>query len=409
MSNISGPNSESNGLILALDAGNPESYSPNRFWAGTDIADWAVTGAGTGSRCYIGTDNDVASPVGGRTFRQDQTGADPYTNTYASARWNLIPTTAGDTWTISAYGKASTSGNAEIFVFGATATGAVDTGGNYYDLYAANCAMTTDWQRFSLTTTMANAATQYYQFRLDGLQDGVGGETVWWDGVQIEAGNTMSGFNAAKGSNAIGEWADISGNSNNGTLVNAPTWTDGYFDFDYTASQRVEIGSNSSLNFLGTAAYTLEAWVYPTRNPGASNWTGVFDREFNVGAGRDGYNLYFLGSAGTDTFFVSERWCSGVRTPVSVTVAQSLSVNAWQHIVAVYDGTNLRLYRNGSLAAGPTASSGSITNATTTVTIAERGGNYFDGRIAAANIYDQALTAAQVLQNFNAQRQRFGI
>jgi hypothetical protein len=34
---------------------------------------------------------------------------------------------------------------------------------------------------------------------------------------------------------------------------------------------------------------------------------------------------------------------------------------------------------------------------------------YFNGEIASVRIYDRALTGAEVLQNFNATRSRFGI
>jgi len=220
----------------------------------------------------------------------------------------------------------------------------------------------------------------------------------------LDAGNTKS----YPGSGTT--WTDLSGNSNTGTLVNTPSYnTSGYFAFSYLSTQSVSFTSSSSLQFLNRLPYTLEAWVYPTRNPGANNWTGIFDRESDVGSGRDGYNMYFLGSATTDTFFFTERFTSGSYNQVSVTLNQSVSVNSWHHIVATYNGTTLTLYRNGSSVGTPVTTTGNITNTSKTLTLGVRGGQYFDGRISNAKTYNRALTAAEIQQNFNALRGRFGI
>jgi hypothetical protein len=207
-------------------------------------------------------------------------------------------------------------------------------------------------------------------------------------------------------------WTDLSGRGNTGTLTNGPTYSGsngGSLSFNYTDLEYVSFSNSSSLQFLNRLPYTLEAWVYPTRNPGANNWTGIFDRESDAGSGRDGYNLYFLGSAGTDTYFFTERFTSGSYNPVSVTLNQSITVNNWHHIVGTYDGTTLTLYRNGSSVGTPVTTTGNITNSSKTLTLGVRGGQYFDGRISNAKIYNRALTAAEISQNFNALRGRYGI
>ena len=207
-------------------------------------------------------------------------------------------------------------------------------------------------------------------------------------------------------------WTDLSGNGNNGTLVNGVGYNSGNggsLNFNYLDSEYVSFPSISSLQFLNRSPYTLSAWVYPTRNPGANNWTGIFDREDSSIGSRDGYNLYFLGSATTNTFFTTERFVAGTNSNTSVTLNQSVSVNNWHHIVVTYDGTTLTLYRNGSSVGTPTTSTGNITNTSKTLTIGVRGGNYFGGNISQAQIYSRALTATEIQQNFNATRSRYGI
>ena len=208
-------------------------------------------------------------------------------------------------------------------------------------------------------------------------------------------------------------WTDLSGIGNNGTLVNTPTYNtanSGYFDFDYTQSESVTFASASSLQFLNRLPYTLEAWVYPTRNPGAGNYTGIFDREDSSIGSRDGFDVLFLGGAGTDTYFYTERFSAGAQTSAGgVLLNQSVTVNAWQHIVTTYDGTNLSIYRNGSIYGTSLTSTGNITNTSKTLTIGVRGGQYFGGRIANAKIYNTSLTSTQILQNYNALKHRFGL
>lgn len=218
----------------------------------------------------------------------------------------------------------------------------------------------------------------------------------------LDAGNTKSypGTGTA--------WTDLSGVGNNGVLVNNPSVAGGAVTFNYLNSQQVNFSAASSLQFLNRSPYTLEAWVYPTRNPGANNWTGIFDRESNPGSGRDGYNVYFLGSATTATYFSSDRWATGTSAIPGIAVDSSQSVNKWNHIVVTYDGSNVSIYRNAVFGQS-LASTGNITNTVKTLNIGVRGGQFFDGKVANAKIYSKALTAQEIQQNFNASRGRFGI
>jgi len=225
---------------------------------------------------------------------------------------------------------------------------------------------------------------------------------------------SMLGWTAPNNSyvlNYNNAWYDISttgliGSPTNGVKYNSTN--NGYFNFDYTRSQSISFPNSSALQFLGRLPYTLEAWVYPTRNPGLNNWTGIFNRESDTGTGRDGYNLYLNGSTGSTVYWVTERFTTGTLINVTGTLDQSVVVNNWQHMVAVYDGSILYLYRNGVLI-NSVASTGSITNATQTLQIGRRDINYFSGNISNVKIFNVALTAEKVLQNFNAMCGRFSV
>ncbi len=220
--------------------------------------------------------------------------------------------------------------------------------------------------------------------------------------LALDAANTKS-YPSSGGST----WYDLSGNGNNGTITNATFNSDGYFAFDGSGDY-VSFASASELQFLNRSPYTMEVWMYPTSNPGANTWTGIFNREDNSSGSRDGYNIYLNG--GIDTFYLAtERFQSGTNNSIGYGYNNSDLLNIWSHIVATYDGTTLKLYRNG-VQLNSATSTGNITNTTKALEIGRRGtGSYFIGRLTGQKIYKKALTAAEVKQNFNALRGRFGI
>lgn len=403
---FAGPEIAESGLVLALDAANKKSYSQNEFQYSTDIVTFSGTGGGNSTIIR----DTISSPVGNTPLKMVVTGNDPaVVSMYNTPSDNIAPAANGQTWIVSVYIKANVSTTGQIFIFGAAADG------NVFDavtgqISAGGVSIGTDWTRVSYAFTFTKGIS-FIQVRLDGPDTGGTGQTIWWDGLQVErvpAGTTTpTPFTSSYYGGSV--YRDLVG-SNNGTLVNYPTYSgsnSGSLSFNHTDLEYVSFSSSSSLQFLNRLPYTLEAWVYPTRNSGAANYTGIFDRESNAGSGRDGYNLYFLGSAGTDTYFFTERFTSGSYNPVSVTLNQSVSVNNWHHIVGTYNGTTLSLYRNGSLVGTPATTTGDITNTSKTLTVGVRGGQYFGGNISNAKIYNRALTAQEVQQNFIATRSRF--
>ena len=202
-------------------------------------------------------------------------------------------------------------------------------------------------------------------------------------------------------------WTDLSGKGNNGTITNATFNSDGYFAFD-GSDDYISFASASELQFLNRLPYTMEVWMYPTSNPGANTWTGIFNREDSSGGSRDGYNIYLNGGSGT-LYLATERFQSGTNNSIGYGYNDSDLLNIWHHVVATYDGTTVRLYRNGvQLNSG--TSTGNITNTSKTLEIGRRGtGAYFIGRLNGQKIYNKALSASEIQQNYNALRGRFGI
>jgi len=264
-----------------------------------------------------------------------------------------------------------------------------------------NPTMTSNWKRFVVSGTItAGVGLRMFLVHSNQL---TGGITVQYCGFQLERGSVATPFNPSTTSSKL---------TNTFTAASLTYASDTTFSFN-GSSNYVTATSNTDFQFLGLQPFTLEAWVYPTANLGANAWLGIICRESNPGSGRDGYNLFFHGSATTETSFAVERWNAGTGNYYYSYLDSSITLNNWHHIVATFDGYNLILYRNGS-ALGSVTATGGITNTTAPLNIGMLGSTptstlNFPGKIAVAKVYKLALSAAEVLQNFNALRGRYGL
>ena len=185
-------------------------------------------------------------------------------------------------------------------------------------------------------------------------------------------------------------WYDRSGNGSNGTLVNGVGFDSangGSLSFD---------GSNDYVNapLTKSVSCTFSFWAKTTTisaNP----------MLFNAGASGGGPDLFFYaGRISWNTWDGdNNRFAS---TPASVTDGN------YHHYVVVNDSaSNAKLYYDGVLLGTATYKDAS---ANTNLTIGGNIASYmWNGNIASTTIYNRAVTASDVLQNFNAMKSRFGI
>lgn len=409
MSAYSGPEISNDGLIMMLDAANPKSFSPNVFAKPLDIYTWYVTQRGNSGAAAstISQDNaTVGSPAGGIPLRMDVTGNDPHIGSYNTPAWNICPVSNGQTWRVSVYAKASTTlNNCEIYIFGADSTGVSFVGGSYIGITAKTITITPEWQRFDHFITFNNASVAYIQMRLDGPNSGGAGTTVWWDGLQVELAPVMTAFNQRTNTNRA-SWSDISGNNITGTLTNYPAFTtanNGAFTFD-GVNQIVDCGNPTAVNF-GDGDFTVGAWFYRDTNATTNL------RLLSKGSGSDTASeagFAFFGGNTSISFTVNP---SGTRT----FAAASITTGTPTYITGVVERGGLQsIYKNGVFVASTAAPTGSVTGAAALCigcnTSAAGGRNVFwDGGVYNVSLYNRALTAAEVAQNFNALRGRYGV
>jgi len=186
-------------------------------------------------------------------------------------------------------------------------------------------------------------------------------------------------------------WTDLSFSGNNATLYSGPTYNSsdgGSVVFDGTDDFCL-----AGLGLEITGNLTVTAWVRPTS---FANQGNIVSKAANFG-----YRMRFQS---TGTFWMYSNGNT-------ITSPSAYTINNWFHTVGVFSSTGLRMYINGSLVqSNGTAFTPSYYTASSFIV----GGNsttqeLFQGRIANVSVYNRALSATEVLQNYNAQKARFGL
>jgi hypothetical protein len=199
-------------------------------------------------------------------------------------------------------------------------------------------------------------------------------------------------------------WNDLSKRGNNGTLVNGPTFdpnNKGSILFD-GIDDVVTFPVLPDLYFLGRAPYTLS--IFANIVSASSTFHGLLNREY--GAPRNGYNMWFIRDNPNLLAVASERFGGTGQKVAFVLLDNDSCINKWNHYCATYDGNNLNFYFNGQFSNGVFAD-GNITNTSGTLQIARRQTTNGNVKVSNAQIYNRALSAAEVLQNYNAIKGRF--
>jgi hypothetical protein len=193
-------------------------------------------------------------------------------------------------------------------------------------------------------------------------------------------------------------WYDVSGYNNNGTLTNGPTYSGTSIVFDGT-DDYVNFGNK---NNLGSEPFTINTWFNHIPD---GDYQGVITKGTGSGIGI-GYRILVTPN-GKAYFDVSDNVTSN--TFISNTGVGS---NTWVNVVLVRESSNtFKGYINGVLDKTETKTVGSCT----TSYDLRIGGQFdasqyaFKGSISIASIYNRALSASEVLQNYNAQKGRFGL
>lgn len=190
-----------------------------------------------------------------------------------------------------------------------------------------------------------------------------------------------------------------------GTMSNI-TYTDPYFAYNGTSST-LSVADAAALE-PGSGDWTLEAWVYYSVITGSSRV--ILGKTDGGNAADWGYGLRTQSSG--LTYMEVGNGSTSITSPT-----YTVSTGQWYQIVGVWTNVasnSMTLYVNGVSQGSNSHSFASIKNTTRPLYFGSFDGGatfgqWFNGRMGVARIYNAALTASEVLQNFTADRGTYGI
>jgi hypothetical protein len=249
-----------------------------------------------------------------------------------------------------------------------------------------------DAQLISLTNsiagtsyTTANECLVYYAGQTDKVCLNRDYEGIVTDGLIF---NLDAGFTPSYPKNGT-TWYDVSG-SNNGTLTNGPTFSGDSIVFDGTN----DLVQTQYLGITETNPRTFSMWFNPDINQN-KNLLG-YGKQSSL---QMWDIILYQGAVGVHLYQTQAE----ANTPYTAGV--------WQNITFTYTHPTIKSYMNGVY-------KNSYTNSNIN-TVGNEYLNigkgtyspyfYFNGNIGTTLIYNRALSADEVLQNYNAQKGRFGL
>lgn len=223
----------------------------------------------------------------------------------------------------------------------------------------------------------------------------IGSGKIVTDGLifNVDAGDK----NSYPGSGAT--WFDLCPDSDNGAITNATFNSDGYFTFDGNGDYAEFTAGKIAPKLAAT--FTISGWIYNSNATNSRAWFACSTSDVSQNVGIE------LASSTKQKAYIN--FSGGSAGPQ---LSTAYTDNQWYHVTLTSDNTTLRIYRNGvqedtETRTGPGAFTGNM----------RLGGHpylsgtnrFHQGGIASCQIYDRALTAKQVKDNFEIQRARFGV
>lgn len=205
-------------------------------------------------------------------------------------------------------------------------------------------------------------------------------------------------------------WTDLSGNGNNATLVNGPTYSNtggGVLVFDGTNDHAL-VNVNSWIRSL-SSVYTFNSFFYYNggssggapyslmTSPNDSNNNDGFWQHLNLGPWywrtEDNVNGEYGGQVETSSQFINGNW---------------------YYESAVVRNNSLSFYRNGVLISTVSTAfnwANLRNDSTAYLYIATGYGEfyYMNGYISNFQMYNRELSSSEILNNYNALRGRYGV
>jgi concanavalin A-like lectin/glucanase superfamily protein/Big-like domain-containing protein/galactose oxidase-like protein len=333
---------------------------------------------------------DSAPPVGRHYYRVVAADAAGNAGPASAADDAIVPDTTPPAVTVTAPAEGATvSGTATLT---ATATDNVGVTQVTFTVDGTQIGAPDTTSPYSITSDTTTLSDGTHTIRA--VARDAAGNTRTSDPRTVTIANTVPGLRAAYGfEETSGSTVVDRTGGNNGTISGATRSTSGRFgralSFD-GFNDRVNVAHDAAMN--PGAAFTLEAWVYPTSTSGSRLVAGKERTSSSLA-----YGLYSRGGLSTPMariFTSSDQSTSG---------PAQLPRNTWSHLAMTRGSSTMRLYVNGvevaSRAVGSALASSTgafrIGGTTTAST-------WFGGRIDEVRVYDRQLSAAEITADMNA-------
>ena len=201
-------------------------------------------------------------------------------------------------------------------------------------------------------------------------------------------------------------WTDTSGNGYGGSLIGSASFSAGPDKFDTNCTIVTNIGylsTSSQLTFADASSYSFDFWV--KMRPSAQ---GTFHSLTGRGV-TSSWLPIFLNANDGSSWYVTFRDITATYNNFSNIT--DVNIQTWTNVTVTADTSrNLSLYVNGVFRQ-------TIALTTSLFYVSRIAGGYssggnqynFQGSLASARLYNITLTAAQILQNYNATKSRFGL
>jgi hypothetical protein len=406
------PKIVTDGLVLALDAANVKSFrgepTENLIINNpipTSTSSYGVEG-GAGSLTYDDTNNAIRwirtsyASWGAYFFNNSLANyifdtSSQYTITF---EWKFGPSHTADT----NYTFQIIIGNAQYVVYGGTS------------LLGSSVLQSNGWYKFTQTHIPSNDGVgQTIQYRIIGGNKNTNVTDIFWRKLQYEKKPYATPFvNGTRGTTVAtgGGWADLSSNTNHGELVNGPTFDSanlGSISFD-GVDDYVNLPTNLLIHDTGNP-FTFSFWFKTT-----STGTILGQQNTNTPGTATGFvPAIYVGTNGI--LYTSCFW--GGSTSNQSTSPSSVNSGNWNNITVTFLSNNQVSYLNGVSYATLSKTQTSYSTTYYYFIGAGFGGSwinfpashYFNGNISNTLYYNRALSASEVLQNYNATKGRFGL
>jgi hypothetical protein len=217
-------------------------------------------------------------------------------------------------------------------------------------------------------------------------------ENIVTDGLLLNLDAGFVGSYPTTGST----WYDISGNANNGTLTNGPTFNSansGSIVFD---------GVDDFVQCVGSPTLTAATFVtWIKRNGDQTQYDGIL---FSRGTDTTGMNFQSSNQLGYhwNNEATTYNWASGLTIPNLTWCMIAVSVAPTE--------TNAYLFQINGLTSSARLKFTARVSILDDIKIAQddAGSRFFNGNIAISQLYNRALSITELVQNFNALKGRFG-